>query len=847
MPFIAPLIEVGIAAFATVSTFVAATGIIGQGIIAIGLGVASSFLINKLMPKPDAGSDLPGGVQFQRQYGNDVPRQVACGLVGIAGHDTYVNTFMPSNQVLQQIYTLSDFYTTALSRVAINGAYVALGTDTTGLGQPVTSGGDFVNLIWIKFLDGRQTAAEDHLIANANPSDRWSANNIGVGVSAVIVTMQFDKDKNNSFPDFFFEFQGAPLYDWRKDSTNGGSGTHRFSDPLTWTYSENPMLMAYNYRRGFSIAGDLFCGMGMPASDLPVDKWTPAAAVCDELDTSDGLPRYRASVLLDCTATHSDNLQALSISCGSMDIDSVDGSWPLVGTAQSVVATITDDDIIRTADNYRYSERQSMGTLVNSVSGNYPEPDQLWSMIGYNPQLSPTLVTVDRRTRDTNIDFPMVPSARQCSDLAAIYFAENRFEATATITLRPRYRVLEPGDWITWVSRYGTKTFIITNKQLISLDNVDGPRNVVLTLQERDSSIYTGVTTPDVFIPVPNPGPVLMSELLSFAIFAVSVQGVTGRAQPAIRVSWLPPDDLTVVQVELMYYPTAQGTTNAVNKIVSADNSVVTLADGIVGKTNYTVQARIITNPVRTTVFNAGATVTTLDISLGIGDLDQSIQDELTIIAAQNSARISALEDLIANSVANQDSGNWIDKSLVRSQMIALSNEASAEIDEVRQVAVDTNTAFASFQTEVSATFGPNFSTVSTVSDAIATIDGMTASRYAINLNSNGHAIGFELIDGSGGFGSATFVVDQFQISLPPANGGAPFSVFTIGTVGTSVKVGINADDVIINGTITARMMNVGTLSAISANIGSVTAGTMQSADGKFLIDLNNKRLTISD
>ncbi|QIG69089.1 tail host specificity protein J [Rhizobium phage RHph_N1_15] len=48
-------------------------------------------------------------------------------------------------------------------------------------------------------------------------------------------------------------------------------------------------------------------------------------------------------------------------------------------------------------------------------------------------------------------------------------------------------------------------------------------------------------------------------------------------------------------------------------------------------------------------------------------------------------------------------------------------------------------------------------------------------------------------------------------------------------------------------GTITATAMAVSSLSAISANIGTVTSGLMQSSDGKMQIDLTNKRILIAD
>lgn len=64
------------------------------------------------------------------------------------------------------------------------------------------------------------------------------------------------------------------------------------------------------------------------------------------------------------------------------------------------------------------------------------------------------------------------------------------------------------------------------------------------------------------------------------------------------------------------------------------------------------------------------------------------------------------------------------------------------------------------------------------------------------------------------------------------------------GTTYTLAK--ISADDIILDGTVTTSKLNVTELSSIIANLGTVTAGKMQSADGKFLIDLDAKKISIT-
>lgn len=51
----------------------------------------------------------------------------------------------------------------------------------------------------------------------------------------------------------------------------------------------------------------------------------------------------------------------------------------------------------------------------------------------------------------------------------------------------------------------------------------------------------------------------------------------------------------------------------------------------------------------------------------------------------------------------------------------------------------------------------------------------------------------------------------------------------------------------LVTGSIAATALAVSTLSSITANIGTITAGKMQSSDTKFIIDLDNRNITISD
>jgi len=605
MPFLAPIVTAVSSVVGAVGSFLGGAGILGK-VVMFGANLAVQAIFRK-KGNVTAGSDLPGGVQFNWVAGGDINRTVACGLVGVAGHDIHCNTYGPANSVMQQVYTLSDYYTSGLSRVAIGGAWATLDFNNPheDRGYPVTSG-TYAGLMWIKFHDGRQLAADAALDAYANPPDRWTANHKGIGVSYIVVTMIYDQEKLNSFPPFFFEYRGAPCYDWRKDSTAGGSGSHRWNDRTTHEYTVNPIVIEYNYRRGFSVNGDIFCGMGMHPADLPLDKFTAGANICDE--AVEGEPRYQVSILLDCMATHRVNIDALHLACGAMTVDAVDGSWPLVGADQPIVATLTDDDFL--PGTVRFRAKRSMGELVNTVTGTSLDPEQLWAMTDYPAAISSAAVTLDRRDRDVPIDFPTVPSKRQAGQLASNYLEENRFEATASGTLGPLWQGLEVGDWIGWnSSRHGDRVFMIGDTELFSLDDA-GPRNLRVALQERHGAIYDGIDNPNIVLPYPPGEPVYATEADNFQAAEIEVEEPDGGLRPGILVTWDQFTDVTVTGMLIRYWPTLQPD-RVFTEPARRSQTLATLDAGVVSRTEYKVQHQIITAPPRTTVFSSPITVTT--------------------------------------------------------------------------------------------------------------------------------------------------------------------------------------------------------------------------------------------
>ncbi|CAD7023124.1 hypothetical protein REJC140_00101 [Pseudorhizobium endolithicum] len=833
-------------------------GSVGVALANAAIGIGLNVVVGKIQrDRANKAAKKNAGTQFEREYGENVSRKVACGYVGIAGHDVYVNTYGNSNKHLQQVFALSDYPCDGLSRIWAGGKELNLSlTSDDGVVQRYgIASGDLAGRISFAFYRGTQGAADASLVANSNPSGRWTAQHLGSGICYMVVTATYDQEKLNSFPDFFFEIRGARLYDPRKDSTVGGSGGHRWGNYATYEFTENPVIMDYNYRRGFvwgadaSGRPDMFCGMGMAPEDLPIDKYATAANICDEMVS--GERRYRCSVLLDCDVDHGDNIDGLMQACGGMVIDSVDGSWPLIGTAQPIVATFTDDDLI-VGEAVRFQRRRSMADLVNSVGGTYPEPANMWSPAGYDTQTNSSQVALDRRTRDLPIDFPTVPSKRQANQLAAIYYKENRFEATADIVLRPYFQDIQVGDWVRWNSeRYGNRVYIVQSRSIRALTS-DGPRNVALSLQERDGSIYAGTGVLPPVVPIPSGEPVYLNELPDWTPIPILAQADDGRTIAAFRMSWSPFDDVSVTGIQFEWWPTAEPN-NRFTKNVQPDVTITLIQEGIVSETEYSFRHRLIA-PGRVTVWSGVKTATSLasgnaDLEGYLGNLNKEVKEQFEKL-------FQGLDDVrpILERVLTDQQLQGATSEVIRRGLTKEIGDARATFTEEISVVVSDLAAAVTSITELDAEFESNKATVTqelasvaTDLDALATQitdvyaaidDGFAQGRVEFRAAANQSGVDARFAVAIRGGTSGTFRETGFFLEL-----------YTQGGVQRS-RFAVMADQFVVTNGATSTLPMVfenGVLKLQIANIGTVTAGLIQSTNGKMVINLNSGFISISD
>lgn len=550
------------------------------------------------------------------------------------------------NGYLTYVIELADVPGHALVGYIINGERVTIGgvADPT-YGFPIV-GGKYDGRAYIKFYDGTQTVADPMLLAKygSYPERPWTSDMVGHGICYAVCVFLYDRGVYSGFPTVRFEMLGIPLYDPRKDTTVGGSGAHRWTNPATWERTNNPVVMAYNIHRGVTLPGGHVYGGAMPAGDLPLAAIFAAANACDAAaDDGDGgiEARFRAGYEVFVTDEPAEVCEELLKACLG-DAADVGGLWRFqAGDPELPVFFITDDDIITTLGRDR-QPFPSIESTNNGIAASYPDPAVQWEPNEAPPIYNATWEAEDGgRRRVVNVDFNAVPYAAQVQRNMLALIADDRRFLTHGIPLPPEATVLEPLDTLEWTSAaygYTSKLFEVVRTEEDLRTGL-----VQVTLRERDPD--DTATPPGYYVPVNTPSTVSVDpgplEVPSFAVTATAITGSAGEdRRPDITLTW-DPDNFDVRGIE--YEIRRDGTTEVTTKgnIAEVSAGQVRVSEGILPDTDYEVRAIPVSD--RPTTWTAWAPVTTLAVQITRPDIaDGAVSDQFQDVELGPLTKIAA-------------------------------------------------------------------------------------------------------------------------------------------------------------------------------------------------------------
>lgn len=293
--------------------------------------------------------------------------------------------------------------------------------------------------------------------------------------------------------------RGAKLYDPRRDSTMGGSGSQRVSDQTTWAWVDdntgrNPALQLLWYLLGWRIQNPstggwkLAVGLGLPVERLDIPSFIAAANLCDEAVTkaSGGTePRYRSDGVFsegDDPLEVIDNLRAtmngvLRDAGGKLKLDI------LHNDLGSPVCDLSDGDVI---GEFTWTQTPPIDETFNVVRGRYVDPTDagLYQLVDY-PDVS--IPSPDGIERASSFDMPMVQSPSQAQRLAKTYLQRAQYPGTFMAEFLASAWRCEVGS----VVRLTFPALGFVNKLFRVVEhsiNVDG--RCPMVLREENASIY---------------------------------------------------------------------------------------------------------------------------------------------------------------------------------------------------------------------------------------------------------------------------------------------------------------------------------------------------------------------
>lgn len=644
------------------------TSIIGRLLTSVAFSALKAYVAKKNRPNP-------GGIRTTRtQTGGTTPASFILGK-GYATEGQLVCPPMshgPSNRYLTYVVQLADIPGQQFNGLILDGEVAELGVNVhADYGTEIV--GRFAGKAWIKTYDGLQTEADPMLIDKyADYPDRpWTEDMIGAGLPYAILTFHYDRNVFSSFPSVRFICGGIPLYDPREDTSVGGAGPQRWNDTGTWTPSANPMVHAYNIKRGIDLGGGHVWGGRAEAGDLPLSNWFAAMNACDlpsPLAEGGTEPKYRAAYEVFVSDEPAEVLEEIKKSCMG-EFSEAGGIWKArVGGPGLPVYFFTDADII-IDEQQEYDPFPSASSIYNGIQSTFPDPDSLWKSKDAPPLYNATYEAQDGGQRSVaDLAFGAVPFPVQVQRLQRSLVEEQRRFRRHVISLPPDAGAIEPLDAVAYTSsRFGYTTKVFEVTALVSALVMGNPQ---VSMWERDAADSNWDVAYE--RPVPNsPDGVVFPDpevIRDFGATPAPVIGATGLARlPGIEFVWngdQPDARGFAYEIEL---PDGTPVRDGSTQNVLAGRLLV--SEGILYATTYRVRGRLIKD--RETAWSAYVSVTTADLRPNLDDLAADVRAAIDVAQANAAAALETLRFEVPRSLRAEAALDDIEQYLLGVQLQA--------------------------------------------------------------------------------------------------------------------------------------------------------------------------------
>ena len=370
--------------------------------------------------------------------GTTEPMQMIYGEVVTPGFIANYATSGANNRYLHFVVVVAAHQCQEISDALLDGQTVPA-ADIDGSGDVSTAefqGEGASRLRLVRHLGTKAQTADSELAGTAIGG--WSADHRGAGVAWVHVRLD---GSDEAFPagaptNFRFLTKGRLLYDPRKDSTNGGSGAHRYTDATTWEWSNCEPLCRSDYITGGSrwyddATPEPRLGFGENPARINWAYVIAAANIADEdvaIPGSTTQKRYTCDVQLSCGDTYKENLRVIeSASVGTTTY--VDGQYRIYVGAYDTPSdvAITEDDILGpiTVNTHPVGEEN-----YNAVGGTFYDETRDWSKAPFPTVVNSSYAADDGGQKIRTIELHATRTSFRAQRIAILHNALSRDKTT---------------------------------------------------------------------------------------------------------------------------------------------------------------------------------------------------------------------------------------------------------------------------------------------------------------------------------------------------------------------------------------------------------------------------------
>lgn len=373
-----------------------------------------------------------------------------------------------------------------------------IGAVTGTLNDGLVGSGTFANVAWVRSYRGTSTQTVDFILNSKFPAAWPSTSRLrGHAYTATRFKITDEVAYPNGKPEQTALIRGFRVYDPRLDSTNGGSGTQRYTDPTTWTFSQNGVLQLAHY-----LINAKPLGMGISPTKLRWDLFAAAATAADAAVAIPGSPstqpRYTSNVqLIAGVDRHDENIAVF--------VESFQGAHFKVGDMHHVYAgvwrtpsfTITDADL-RGKVSVDVVGQGGSDSVYNTVRSQYIDRARNYQLSDSQPIKNATFAAEDGRELERNEQWDACDNEYEAQRKNILVSRRSRAKTVWTVPVGEKYLsvlVFQTGTFSS--AQFGIPaTTVVVEKTII-----DSEGFVTLVLRRDDPSWWSDPVVGDYIAP----------------------------------------------------------------------------------------------------------------------------------------------------------------------------------------------------------------------------------------------------------------------------------------------------------------------------------------------------------